>query len=256
MLARAILDCVQNFYTDPRIMTITRDELTGETEEVSVNMPQPGSGELLNDLSLGSFDIVVVSQSAKRTLEESQFEQGIAMRELGIQIPDRFLIENSNLVKKAEIVKAMDAQANSEGAQVAEQTKILGMKLEVANLKADASATEAKALATKAKAAKDIQEVASAAGGQDAEMMRDQAKHEQEMTQMREKHELEMMVAREEAALERELAQAEAREKAKQQKIQTVIAAKTAAATPGSVDEAAKLAKAGGGPAAKKPAAK
>jgi hypothetical protein len=250
MMARNVLDIVQQYYTDPRILSITKDDLTGEMEHVSVNMPQPGSGEVMNDLSLGEFSVVVVSQAAKRTLEESQFEQALAMKELGIPIPARFLIENSNLVKKSELVKAMEAEAQSEGAQIREKADLLGRQLEVANLKADASATEAKALAARAKAAKDMAEVQGGQAGAQAELQLKQQEHEQEMAMMRERHQLEMQIKREEAALKLQLAQAEAKEKAKQQKLQTVMAAKQAAATPSTVDEAAKLAKAGGGPQA------
>lgn len=250
MMARVVLDCVQEFYTDPRILNITKDDLTGEMETVNINMPQPGSGEVLNDLSLGEFDVVVVSQAAKRTLEESQFEQGISMRELGIQIPDRFLIENSNLVKKAEIVKAMEEQANSVGAQIREKADLLSRQLEVANLKADASATEAKAVATRAKAAKDMAEVSGGQAGQDQEMALEAQKHEQEMAMMREKHQLEMEIKREEMQLKMDMQRAEAAEKQRQAKLNTVMLAKQAAATPATVDEAAKLAKAGGRPQA------
>ena len=246
MMARNVMDIIQQYWTDPRILNVTHDDLTGEMEQVSINMPQPGSGELLNDLSLGEFDIVIVSQAAKRTLEESQFEQAIAMKELGIPIPPRFLIENSNLVKKAEIVKAMEAEAQSEGAQIREKADLLTRQLDVANLKADATLTESKAVATKAKAAKDIAEASASSGGQDTAMILEKQKHDQEMQLMREKADLEMKIKREEAALKLQLADAEAKEKARQAKIQTMMQMKQAAATPGTVDEAAKLAKAGG----------
>lgn len=247
MLARQMLDIVQRYYTDPRILNITKDDLTGETTTVSVNMPQPGSGEILNDLSLGTFDIVVTSQSAKRTLEESQFEQALAMRELGIMLPDRFLIQNSNLMGKSDIVKAMDAQSQTPEAQAQKQAQILGTQLEVANLKAEASEKEAKAVATRAKAAKDMAEAEVAGAGVDAEMQLEQAKHEQEMQMMREKHQLEMQIKRDEAQMKLQLQREQMREKARQERLKTVMAAKQAQATPSTVDEAAKLAKAGGG---------
>lgn len=253
MLARNIIDIVQQYYTDPRIMTITHDDITQAVAQVSINQPHPGTGEVMNDLSLGEFDVVVVSQSVKRTLEESQFEQALAMKEAGIQIPDRFLIQNSNLLNKAEIVKQMDAAAQSETAQIREKAATLSMQLEVANLKADASATEAKALAQRAKAAKDMQELQQNAGGQDAEMQREQARHDQEMEMMREKHQMEMQIKREEAAMKIQIAATEAKEKQRQAKLETVMKAKQTAATPGTVDEAAKLAKAGGGAGAGAP---
>lgn len=248
MLARVMLSMVQSYYTDPRILNITRDELKGEYETVGINMPQPGSGEVANDLSLGSFDIIVTSQAAKRTLEESQFEQGVAMRELGIQIPDRFLIENSNLVKKAEILKAMDEAAQSESAQVAEKAKTLGMQLEVANLKAQASKDEAEALHKRAKAAKEMADLQASAGGVDQELMLEQQRHLMEMQMMREKHQLEMQIKREEAQMKLQLEQMKMREQMKVERAKAVMAQRQATATPSTVDEAAKLAKAGGGP--------
>ena len=246
LLARNVIDIVQQYYTDPRILNITHDDLTGEMEAVEVNMPDPETGELMNDLSLGEFSIVVVAQNAKRTLEESQFQQALAMREAGIAIPDRFLIENSNLLNKGDIVKQMDAEANSPEAQASRKAQVLGQQLEVANLKAQASELEAKAVQARAKAAETLQNAQNAAGGADAEMMRDQAKHEQEMAMMREKHQLEMAIEREKMQLEMQIKQMEAQEKARQQKIQTLMQAKSAAAMPGSHQQNVELAKAGG----------
>ncbi len=254
ILARNIIDIVQQYYTDPRILNITQDDLTGEMTSVSVNEPQPGSGEVMNDLSVGTYDIVVVSQSAKRTLEESQFEQGIAMRELGIMLPDRFLIENSNLVKKAEIVKQMDAQAQSEEALAKAKSELLQVQLAAAQAKADVSETEAKAALNRAKTMETAAKAQTEGAGVDAKMVLEQQRHEQEMQMMREKHELEMQIKLEEARLQARVKMEEARAKAQQAKIQTAMQAKQLGATPGTVDEAAKLARAGGGPAAGKPA--
>lgn len=229
LLARSILDIIQNYYTDPRIMNITRDELTGEQEEISVNWPDPETGEVLNDLSLGVYDIVVVSQSAKRTLEESQFEQGISMREMGIMIPDQFLIENSNLVKKSEIVKAMQAQANSPEAQLKQKTELLGHQLEVANLKAEASRTEAETLHTRAKAAETMakaQTEAKAAAGGDNEMEIEAAKAEQEMKISQQQHEQKMQQQREEFALKMQLKSAEMQETIRLKRAQTLLTLK------------------------------
>lgn len=261
MMARNVLDIVQQYYTDPRILNITHDDLTGEVQQVSINQPRPGTGEVMNDLSLGEYNIIVVSQQAKRTLEESQFQQGVAMRELGIMIPDRFMIQNSNLVDKDKIVKAMDDQANSVAAQTMEKTKVLGAQLEVAKLKGEASHLEAQALQAKAKAAETLAKATKEAAGTDSEMEIEKARHEQEMQMMREKHALEMQIKREEAAMKMQVQREEAQQKIRQQKLDTVMKAKQAAATPSTVDEAAKLAKAGGGapgagkPGAQKPAA-
>lgn len=229
LLARNILDIIQYYFTDPRILNITKDDLTGEMETVSVNMPDPNTGEVLNDLSLGAYDIVVVSQAAKRTLEESQFEQAIGMRELGIKIPDQFIIENSNLIKKSEIVKAMQAAEQSPQAQLEQKTKTLAMQLEVANLRAQASSEEAEALHKRAKAAETLakaQNEAKAAAGEDNEMEIEAAKAEQEMAIEREKHAMKMEQMREEHALKMQLKQAEMVEQIKLKRAQTILTMK------------------------------
>ena len=59
ILARNILDMVQEYYTEPRIMNITSNRLTGDTEEVSVNEPDPFTGAILHDLTIGEYDVIV-----------------------------------------------------------------------------------------------------------------------------------------------------------------------------------------------------
>ena len=59
-LARNILGLVQTFYTEPRILTITNGSPTEETEEVAVNQPTP-EGEILNDLTVGEYDVAITS---------------------------------------------------------------------------------------------------------------------------------------------------------------------------------------------------
>jgi hypothetical protein len=233
MLARAVLDCVQQFYTDPRVMNITHDDLTGAMTTVNINYPDPDSGEVLNDLSLGEYDIVVVSQAAKRTLEESQFEQALAMREAGISIPDRFLIENSNLVKKSEIVKAMDAEAASPENQVKRKAELLMHQLAVAEAKGKAAELETKATHNRAKSAESLASAAlkakeAGSGDNELEMERQQA--EQKMKLEREAHDQKMQIMREEAALKAKLQREEAQLKMQQKRVEMVMQAKAKAA--------------------------
>lgn len=213
MLAHAVLDLVQNFYTDRRLMTITRDELLGEQEAININLPDPETGEVLNDLSLGTYNVVVTSQTARRTLEESEFQNALALREMGIPIPDQFMIENSNLRKKAEITKAMAAQAASPEAQLDKQANMLGKQLSVGELRAKVSKTEAEAGHSRAKTAEAIAKTKQLESGDageaakaeaetakaEAKMSIDERTHQQKMEQMREEHALKMQIQRQDA---------------------------------------------------------
>jgi hypothetical protein len=60
ILARNVLSMVQRFYTEPRLVQITRNKFTGERAEVEINTPTP-EGTIANDLSIGEYEIVVTS---------------------------------------------------------------------------------------------------------------------------------------------------------------------------------------------------
>ena len=233
LLARNILDLVQNFYTDYRVMHLTMSDLTGEQVPVEINVPDLASGEVLNDLSLGEYTVVVTSVKARRTLEESQFQQALGMREAGIMIPDRFLIENSNLVKKGDIIKAMDAQEQSPENQAMKKAQVLGHALEVANLKAEASRLDAEAAHKRAKTVETLasaQEKMRGEPGEQEQMQIEREKAEQDMALKDREHEQKMQIMREEAALKLQLQREEAAEKRRAMRIEQAAKAKMAVA--------------------------
>ena len=138
ILARNILDLVQQFYTEERIMTITHDEATGETETFAVNQVTP-AGQIINDLTLGEYDVVVSSVPRRETLEDSQFEQAVALREMGVMIPDSVLIDASRLVNKKDVIRAMEGDKNSPEAQEAAELQRRAQAAEVAKAEGEAA---------------------------------------------------------------------------------------------------------------------
>lgn len=124
-LARNILDLVQTFYTEPRILTITDGSPMAESEEVAINQPTP-EGEILNDLTVGEYDVVITSVPHRETLEDSEFEQAVALRELGIPIPDDVLIDASRMRdKKLIIQRILGDQSSPEAQEAAERQRRL-----------------------------------------------------------------------------------------------------------------------------------
>jgi len=121
ILARNVLDLVQEYYTEERVMTITKDSITGETETFTINGMSP-EGEVVNDLMAGEFETVISSVPQRETLEDSEFDQLSAMRkDLGVKIPDSVLINASRLRNKKEIITNMEGDKNSpEGKRQAE----------------------------------------------------------------------------------------------------------------------------------------
>lgn len=152
ILARNVLDLVQEFYTEERMMTITHDHATGESESFSINQanPEPQTGdeenpyqEIINDLTLGEYDVVVSSVPQRETLEDSQFEQVMAMREAGIMLPDAVYIDSSRLINKKEIIKQMQDAANSPEAQAQKELQMRGQQAEVTKTEAEAGQKQA-----------------------------------------------------------------------------------------------------------------
>lgn len=111
MLATRMLEMIQAFYDQPRIIRITDVDGRGreQTEEIQLNYPQPDN-RILNDLTIGEYDVIVTEAPAQITFENSQFLQAIELNEKGANIPWPFIIRYSNLANKQEIVDAMEQQ--------------------------------------------------------------------------------------------------------------------------------------------------
>lgn len=235
ILARNVLDMVQEYYTEQRLLYITTDRLTNTTEQLTVNQPTP-EGTILNDLTLGEYAVVVTNQPERDTFEETQFDQALRLRtEAGVQIPDKYIIQSSRLKDKAEIVKELEGDQNSPEAQAAAQLKQRANEAEVTKLEAEAMQKQSDAQLKAAKSQKELASIGQDSGQDEmameqykleAEMAMEQQKMEQEHQLAREKMEMEFALKREqmqaELALKREQAAAEAALKQQQAREQAM----------------------------------
>ena len=241
ILARNILDIIQEYYTEQRLVYITTDRLTNTTEQLVVNQPTP-EGTIINDLTLGEYAIVITNQPERDTFEETQFDQALRLRvEAGVQIPDKFIIQSSRLRDKAEIIKALEGGQNSPEAQAMAQLKMRANEAEVAKLEAEAMQKQADAQLRAAKSQKELAMIGQNSGQDEvaleqmkleAEMAMQRRKLEQEYRLAREKMEMEFALKREqmqiESALKREQMEAEAafrRQQAEEQAMAQRVAA-------------------------------
>ena len=144
ILARNVLDLVQEFYSEERVMTILADPATGATEDFTINQVTP-VGEILNDLTLGEYGVVITSVPHRETLEDSQFEQAVALKELGVQIPDDVLIDASRLMNKKDTIKRMQGDQTSPEAQAQRQLQQRAQAAEVSKAEGEAAAKHADA---------------------------------------------------------------------------------------------------------------
>ncbi len=113
LLAIRILKLVQRYFDSYRVFKITdTDPMTGKEVEsvLEINKLDPTTGIYLNDLTIGTYDVVISEQPMHVTFENSQFEQALSMRKEGVKIPDATVIRYSNLADKHEILANMQPE--------------------------------------------------------------------------------------------------------------------------------------------------
>lgn len=207
ILARNWLDIVQEFYSEERAINVTGRNLHDETEQLTVNQVTP-EGQVLNDLTIGEYDIVVSTVPARETFEQSQFDEALRMHEAGIQVPHDVVVEHSHLERKNEIATRMKEMAGggepSERDQALADLELQLKQLEGQEKQADIQVKQANAALSEARSQKEIAELQ---GGGDSKAAEAAAKLEIE----REKLALEKQKVQQQIQLEREKVQAEIR---------------------------------------------
>lgn len=112
LMALRVRKLIQRYMGNERILLITETDPFGVEKKVPtpVNVRME-DGSIVNDLTVGEYQIEVADKPANVTFNNSEFEQIKAMRtEMGIAIPDAVVIRASNLSDKHEIADAMQAQ--------------------------------------------------------------------------------------------------------------------------------------------------
>lgn len=112
MVVRRVLEYIQQFMGAERVVRIAEDDAYGVKRHIPYVLNQrQDDGSVLNDLTVGTYDLVLSEQPAQVTFDNSQFEQMKAIKEMGIPIQDARVIRASNLMDKFEIAEEMEAQA-------------------------------------------------------------------------------------------------------------------------------------------------
>ena len=188
LVARNILDLIQEFYTEERLITITKNGMTGETEDIAVNQVTP-EGTIMNDLTLGEYAVVVSSVPMRETMEDSQFEQAMALREAGVQIPDEVLVDSSRLQRKSEIIKLMKGDQESPEAQAQAELQRRAQEAEVARAEGEAAAKHADAGLKQAKTQETVVNTQIAAQGEPDDGSGQAKMHEAQVKEAQANHE-------------------------------------------------------------------
>ena len=166
-LAEKILNLIQTFYTETRIIQVTNeDDPLKPREQMVVNEPGP-EGEIINNLMLGEYDVVVATAPARDSFDEVQFAEAINLRQAGVAIPDDAIIEYSHLARKGELAKRIRMLTGAEPMNEAQQAEaaaraeieMMGIQLEIAKAEAEVKKLQSEAAVNIAKV-QDVAEVA------------------------------------------------------------------------------------------------
>jgi len=164
-LAEKILQLIQQYYTEERLI-----QITDEADPFKPSIPVPinamtPEGTIVNDLTLGEYDVVVDTMPARDTFDEVQFAEAIQLRQAGVPIPDDMIVEYSHLSQKAQIadrIRRMQGTGEPTEQEIqlqqfqlesqirSTQLEIAKLEAEVTNLQTSAALNVAKAQATEA----------------------------------------------------------------------------------------------------------
>jgi hypothetical protein len=119
MIAERILKLIQGFYTQERTFMITGHDQNGRptTTAVKINQEdtsQPESATLINDVSIGKYDVVIADVPTQITFQNAQFAQAVELRKYGVMIPDAEMVRMSTLSRKSEIAKQLENAPDQE----------------------------------------------------------------------------------------------------------------------------------------------
>lgn len=159
-LAEKVLNLVQRYYTEERVVQITDENDPRKPKTaIRVNQMTP-EGTIINDLTLGEYEVVIGTAPSRDNFEETQFAQAIELRKVGVPIPDDLIIEYSHLAKKAEIAErirmmqglAPPTEAELQLQQFQAEAAITQTQLEIAKLEAEVQNLQAATQLSMAKA--------------------------------------------------------------------------------------------------------
>jgi len=181
LLARRVMRVVQKHYTEPRVFHIT-DWRDPEAPQQEVAINQQAAGAIVNDITVGEYEVVVATAPARETFQETQFAEALQLREAGVNIPDHHIILASHLQGKRKIAEEVKQLAGlgdptPEQQQMAE-LQMQMLQLQAAELEAKVGELQARTQLQRAKAQTEV-------AGEQREMLDLQAQYQMEAERLR-----------------------------------------------------------------------
>ena len=163
-LAEKILNLIQTFYTEERVVQVTKDDDPLQPREPMVLNFETPEGDIINNLTLGEYDVIVSSAPARDSFDETQFAEALSLRQAGVAIPDDAIVGYSHLMKKEELAKRIRVMTGQEpptpeqaqAIQAQQMLQMQNLQLETMKLQAEVEKLQTESAVNVAK----VQEVA------------------------------------------------------------------------------------------------
>lgn len=105
LLGKKHLELIQSFYTEKRVIRATGQ---GNTQ-VAMMINERTAAGIINDVTLGTYAVAVDETPMSRSFMEAQFEELLSLKQMGMPIPDDFLIDASSMNRKEELKASLAA---------------------------------------------------------------------------------------------------------------------------------------------------
>ena len=200
MVAEKMLELVQQFYTEPRVFKVVTAGLNPATMEERqqqyVINQKMASGEVLNDITLGKYDVSVSVVPSRDSFHDQQFAEALELRNVGVLVPDDRIVEYSHLAHKDELADEI-REMQGRGDLSEEQQQMMQLQQQV---------TQQLMMLEVQKASAEVAKLQAEAAVLTAEMDIDSPEYAIKKDEM----DLELTIAREQLQLRRELANLQA----------------------------------------------
>ena len=160
-LAEKVLNIIQQYYTEERVIMIANGEASGDMEQNEMMVINQQAGDqIINDITIGEYDVVVNTTPARDSFDEVQFAEALNLRQVGVAIPDDAIVQYSNLNDKTELARRIRTLTGQEPPspeqqqllQIQQQFQFQQLQLEIAKLEAEVQKLQSEAQVNLAKA--------------------------------------------------------------------------------------------------------
>ena len=164
-----ILELIQDFYTEERVVQITFDpNPSAQDEQIAINY-MDAAGQLVNDVTEGVYDIAISTSPSRDNYDDGQFAELMEMRMNGIAIPDPIIIRHSDLADRDDIAAEVE-KLLGQAAPTEQELQMIQMQQElaIAAAQAELSKLQAQAENFQSATALNIAKASQIAGGDDS----------------------------------------------------------------------------------------